>query len=105
MKDLEESQFKSGLMREESLLTSWLSLEAKWKYFRVEKDLPLTKMEIRGTKGAQPTKYVTKAFLFLVMEFPKNIFSKWKDPVILIVRQSMRLCLPPLWTQMIVLFL
>lgn len=29
MKDLEDSQFKSGLLREESLLTSWLSLEAK----------------------------------------------------------------------------
>ena len=41
-------------------------------------------------------KYVTKAFSFLVMEFPKNIFSKLKDPVISIVRQSMRLFLPPL---------
>ena len=51
MKDLEDSQFKSELLRVESLLTSWLSLEGKWKYFKVAKDPHLTKKEIRG-KGA-----------------------------------------------------
>ena len=52
MKDLEDSQFKSGLWRGESLLILWLFLEAKWKSFRVEKDHHLTKMEMRGIGGA-----------------------------------------------------